>query len=157
MAREREPRKAAWQRETRLDERHMLPPAREDDSSLAHLHMGELLSLATEKATLLARKEMELARAELEHDLRQEAKTAAGMGAGGVAGLLTVTLLLVAVVFGLTEAGLPGWAASLIVAAVTLAAGSIAALVGWRMRVRRPMAATRRSIQQGVSWAKNLR
>ncbi len=135
---------------------HRLLPRPSREPSLSHMKMSELVTLATDKARTLATREMDLIRADAEIDLRQEAKTVAGLGIGGVAGLLTMFLLLVAVVFALTETGLPGWAASLILAAVVLLAGTISAIVGWRVRVRDPMAASRRSLREGVAWAKDL-
>ena len=73
----------------------------------------------------------------------------------GVCALLVVQLLLVAVVLALMESGLlPGWTASLIVAAVVLAVGTAAGFWGWAKRVRAPLDTTRRSVRDGVRWAK---
>ena len=78
-----------------------------------------------------------------------------GLGVAGICALLTVQMLLVAVAFGLAEAEvLPGWAASLIVAAVVLAVGTGAGLWGWAKRVKQPLGTTRTSLKDGVRWAK---
>ncbi len=115
----------------------------------------DLVTQLAQKASLLARKEIELAKAELKEDVRTEIRMASGLGVAGVCALFTVQLLLVAIVFALFEGGvLPGWAASLVVAAVVLAVGTAAGLWGWAKRVRQPLDTTRRSIQDNVRFAK---
>jgi putative superfamily III holin-X len=80
---------------------------------------------------------------------------ASGLGVAGVCALCTLNLLLVAIVFGLREGEvMSGWLAALVVAAVVLAIGTIAGLVGWKRRVRQPLDATRRSVEDNVRWAK---
>ncbi len=115
----------------------------------------DLVTQLAQKASLLARKEIELAKAELKDDMRAEIRMASGLGVAGVCALMTLQLLLVAIVFALSEGGiLPGWAASLIVAAVVLAIGTAAGLWGWAKRVRKPLDSTRRSLQDSVRLAK---
>jgi uncharacterized membrane protein YqjE len=115
----------------------------------------DLVTQLAQKASLLAKKEIELAKAELKEDLRSEVKMASGLGVAGVCALVTLQLLLTAIVFALFEGGvLPGWAASLVVAAVVLAIGTAAGLWGWAKRVRKPLDATRRSIHENVRFAK---
>ena len=115
----------------------------------------DLVKEIARKASLLARKEVALARSELKEDLRAEIKMASGLGVAGGCALCTLNLLLVAVVFALFEAGvMRGWLAALLLAAVVLAIGTVAGLVGWNERVRQPLAATRRSIEENVKWAK---
>jgi hypothetical protein len=115
----------------------------------------DIVTELARKASLLARKEVELAKAELKADVRAEIKMASGLGVAGLCGIFTVQLLLVAVVLALTEAGvMPGWAAALLVAAVVLAVGTGAGLWGWARRVRKPLDATRRSLREGVQWTK---
>lgn len=115
----------------------------------------DLVTQLAQKASLLVKKEIELAKSELKEDVRTEIKMASGLGVAGVCALFTVQLLLVAVVFALFEGGvLPGWAASLVVAAVVLAVGTAAGLWGWAKRVRQPLDTTRRSLQDNVRFAK---
>jgi O-antigen/teichoic acid export membrane protein len=72
-----------------------------------------------------------------------------------VCALVTLQLLLTAVVFALFEGDvLPGWAASLVVAAVVLAIGTGVGLWGWAKRVRKPLDTTRRSVEETVRFAK---
>jgi len=122
---------------------------------LRALALRDLLSELLRKGSLLARKEVELARAEARQDLRAEIRMAGGLGVAGVCALLAMELLLVALVLGLAESGvLPGWGAALVVAAIVLAVGAGAGAWGWAKRVRRPLDSTRRSLVEGVRWAK---
>jgi uncharacterized membrane protein YqjE len=122
---------------------------------LRGMRTRELVTELARKASLLARKEVELARAEIKEDVRREVKMAGGLGVAGLCALFAVQLMLVAVVLALMQAEiLPGWAAALIVAAVVLAVGAGAGLWGWGRRVRKPLDTTRRSLQDDVRWAK---
>jgi uncharacterized membrane protein YqjE len=122
---------------------------------LRQMRTRDLVGELAKKASLLARKEVELAKAELKADLHREVRTAGGLGVAGICALFTVQLLLVAIVLALMEGGvLPGWAAALVVAAVVLAIGTVAGLWGWARRVRKPLDTTRRSLREDVRWAK---
>jgi hypothetical protein len=128
----------------------------EDLRDLRRLRTRDLVTELAAKAKVLVRKEIELAKTEVRSDLRREVKMASGLGVAGLCGIVTLVLLLVAVAFALMEAGvLPGWLASLILAAVVLAVGTAAGLWGWAKRVRQPLGTTRRSIQENVRWAKD--
>jgi uncharacterized membrane protein YqjE len=130
------------------------PPARPPDP-LRRMGTKDLVTEVARKATALAKKEVELAKAELKEDLRNEVKMAGGLGAAGLCAIWGVELLLVAVVLGLVQAGvLPGWAAALVVAAVVFAIGAGVGLWGWSRRVKKPLDTTRRSLQEDVRWAK---
>jgi hypothetical protein len=122
---------------------------------LRTMRTRELVTELARKASLLARKEVELAKAELKADVRAEIKAASGLGVAGLCAILTIQLLLVAVVLALMEGGvMPGWAAALLVGAVVLAVGTAVGLWGWAKRVRKPLDTTRRSLQEDVRWAK---
>jgi hypothetical protein len=115
----------------------------------------ELVTELARKAGELARKEVALVKSEAKEDLRAEIKMASGLGVAGVCALLTLQMLLVALAFGLSEAGiLSGWLAALVIAAVVLAIGTIVGLIGWGKRVRTPLSATRRSVEENVRWVK---
>ncbi len=130
-----------------------VPP--DGNERLRRRPLRDLVAELTRTGRQLARKELELVRAEARLDLRSEVMMAGGLGVAGVCALLVVQLLLVAVVLALMEAGLlPGWAAALVVAAVVLLVGTAAGLWGWARRVRKPMETTRRSVQESVRWAK---
>ena len=119
-----------------------------ESSSTAGL-VGELVA----QAGVLARKEIELAKRELHEDLRREAVAAGQLGVAGVAGLLTVNLLLVTVVLALTRA-MPGWVAGLLVSGVTLLVAAGMAISGWRRIKRPPLERTRRTLKGDAQWAK---
>jgi hypothetical protein len=115
----------------------------------------ELVAELAAKASLLAKKEIALAKSEAKEDLRTEIRMASGLGVAGVCTLCTLNLVLVAVVFALAEGEvMRGWLAALLVAAIVLAVGTAAGLLGWKNRVRNPLDATRRSVEENVRWAK---
>ncbi len=131
-------------------------PAPADHRDLRRLPTRDLVTEIAKKASQLARKEVELAKAEVKQDLRAEIKAASGLGVAGLCALLTLIMLLVTLAFALQESGaLSGWLASLIIAAVILVIGTGAGLWGWAKRVRTPLGTTRRTIQENVRWAKH--
>jgi hypothetical protein len=111
--------------------------------------VGEISS----KAYLLVRKELDLAKAELEADLRAQIAMAKGLAIGIVAGICGLSMLLVAAVLGLALV-MPGWLAALLVGGVVLAIAAGAGLYGWSQRVRSPLAVTRRTLKEDLQWAK---
>ncbi len=123
--------------------------------ALRQMKTRDIVTELARKASLLVKKEVELAKAEVKADIRTEIKMASGLGVAGVCALLTVQLLLTAVVLALMQGGvLPGWAAALVVAAVVLAVGTGVGLWGWARRVRKPLDTSRHSLQEDVRWAK---
>lgn len=138
-------------------ERVALPPPRAPaqlpSPPVEELSSRELLAQVTQGAVALAKKEIELVREELRADLKAEVSMAKGLGVASVCALCTVNLMLVAVVLALGTV-IPEWAAALAVAAVTLLAGTIFGLAGWRKRARNPLGATRRSLQDNLAWVK---
>jgi hypothetical protein len=113
----------------------------------------ELIGYTIESATQLAKKEIELAKAELRADIRKEVAMAKGLGVAGLCVIWAVSLMLVAGALALGLV-LPEWAAALIVAAGVLAVGTIAGVIGWGKRVKQPLEATRRTLKEDVLWAK---
>ncbi len=129
------------------------PPVRGEP--LRRMETKELVAETGRKASLLIRKEIELAKTELRADVRSEIKMASGLGVAGLCALVGLEMLLVALAFCLFEGGvLPGWGASLIIAGVVFAIGAVAGLWGWAKRVRKPLETTRRSVQEDVRWAR---
>ncbi|SRR6266568_4281114 len=126
-----------------------------EEPPLRNLSVKDLVTEIAQKASLLARKEVALAKAEVKEQFRAEVKTASGLGVAGVCALLTLNMLLVAGVFALAEAEIMrGWVAALLVGLVVLVIGTVAGLLAWRRRVREPLPATRRSVEENVRWAK---
>jgi peptidoglycan/LPS O-acetylase OafA/YrhL len=113
----------------------------------------ELLREITAKAALLARKEIELARAEIKHDFESEVATVKALAVAAVFAITTLNLLLVAAVFALTPY-FEGWLAALVVAGSALLVAAVVGAIGWSRRVTHPLERTRRSIEEDVKWAK---
>lgn len=129
--------------------------AQREDPQLRDRSAKDLVTEIAQKASLLARKEVALAKAEVKEQLRAEVKMASGLGVAGVCALLTLNMLLVAGVLALAEAGIMrGWVAALLVGLAVLLIGTVAGLLGWRKRVREPLPATRRTVGENVRWAK---
>jgi len=123
------------------------------DFETQSLSTRQLLTRLLETISLLVKKEVELARAELKADLRAELDMVKLLVAAGVVAVFGVTMLLVSAVFALTI-WIPGWLAALGVAVLLLAIGGLLALVGWKRRVGAPLAVTRKTVKEDVQWAK---
>lgn len=115
--------------------------------------IGELVGEISREASLLVRKEVDLARAEMKADLRSEVKAAIGLGVAAVAALMVLAMLLVAAAMGLAYV-LPAWGAALIVAGVMLALGVVIGLIGWKTLVRRPLGTTVQTLKDDIRWTK---
>jgi len=122
-------------------------------ASMQAMTSRELIGHTLESATELAKKEIELAKAELRADLKQEVAMAKGLGVAGLCAIWAVGLMLTSGALALGMV-LPAWAGALIVAAAVLAVGTLAGLVGWGKRVKQPLEATRRTVKEGATWAK---
>jgi len=134
-------------------ERIALPPPSSVPVRLESMSNKELLQHITQNAVLLAKKEVELAKAELKADLKKEVAMAKGLGVAGLCAIWTVSMMLVAGALALGTA-IPEWAAALIVSAAVLLVGTLAGLVGWGKRVKEPLEMTRRTLKEDVQWAK---
>ena len=121
--------------------------------AMTQLSNRELIGNVIDSATQLAKKEIELAKSELRADIKKEVAMAKGLGVAGLCALWAVSLMLVACATALGKV-LPEWAAALIVSAVVLAVGTLAGLVGWGKRVKKPMEATLRTLKEDALWAK---
>jgi len=117
------------------------------------LSLRELLGEITGKVTLLARKEVELARTELKADLASELAAGKGLAAAALVGILGLNMLLMAAVFGLA-AYLPAWLAALLIGGVLVIIAGILGYVSWSRRVTTPLAATRKTLKEDAQWAK---
>jgi hypothetical protein len=113
----------------------------------------ELVGHVIDSATMLAKKEIELAKSELRADLKKELGMVKGLGVAGLCALWAVSLMLVACAMALGHL-LPEWAAALIVSGAVLLVGTVAGVVGWGKRVKQPLESTRRSLKEDALWAK---
>jgi hypothetical protein len=128
------------------------------ESSLREANARELSNRAlfgeiTGKASLLARKEIELAKTEIRADLQAQLGTVKAFGIAAVAALLGVNLLLVGGVLAL-GLKIAAWLAALIVGGVLLVIAAIAGYVGWKRMVTNPLALTRQTLKEDVQWMK---
>jgi hypothetical protein len=121
---------------------------------LEALPTRELLSRLVAESKALARAEVDLAKAELRADVMHELHMVEGFGVAAVCALCGFNLLLVALVFGLAQAGLPGWAGSLTVAGCMLVIGLVAGLIGWSVRAKKPLEKTQETLKEDLRWAK---
>ena len=117
------------------------------------LSTRELIVEITEKVTLLARKEVELAKTEIKADLQAELSTAKGLGVAALGVVLGLNMLLVALVLALA-AYMPAWLAALLLGGGLLLIGGIVGYVSWTRRVTKPLAVTRKTLKEDVQWAK---
>jgi uncharacterized membrane protein YqjE len=123
------------------------------DRPLALSSTGELINQLVKQTSELVKTEVALARAEIKEDIRNEVKMASGLGVAAVCALCTLNMLLVAVAMALATRIAP-WASALIVAAVVLAVGTVAGIVGWAKRVRAPMEKTQKTLKEDLQWAR---
>ena len=117
------------------------------------LSLRELIGEITAKVTLLAKKEVELAKTELKADLASEVATVKGLGLAVLVGVSGLNMLLVAIVLALA-AYLPGWLAALLIGGLLVIVAGILGYVSWARRVTSPLAATRRTLKEDAQWAK---
>ena len=117
------------------------------------LSTRELIVEITEKVTLLARKEVELAKTEIKADLEAELSTAKGLGVAALGVVLGLNMLLVALVLALATY-MPAWLAALLLGGALVLIGGIVGYVSWTRRVTKPLAVTRKTLKEDVQWAK---
>src|SRR5436190_24026777 len=116
----------------------------------------ELVKAITAQSAALARKELELAEAEMTVKGKRAGFGAGMFGGAGVLGLFGLGTLTAAAILALTIV-LPGWASALIVAGIYLGLAGIAALVGGiELRRATPLAPAQAadSVKDDVEWIK---
>ena len=128
----------------------VLGPQREEITRLSNL---QLVKEIVAQVTLLARKQIELAKAEIRADVRAEARVAGGLGLAAVGAIVVATLLLVTAALALALV-LLGWAAGLIVTGAVAIAVAIVAGVSWSRRIRTPLGHSRSELKEDVRFAK---
>jgi len=131
----------------------MITPTSTDDT-LRDIPLKELLSHITDGVKVLASKEAELAKAELQSNLKAGLGTAKSLGVAAVCALLGLNMLLVAAVLGLATVIEP-WTSALIVGAAFLALGAAVGAIAWSNRLKNPLEATRASLKEDVQWMNN--
>jgi uncharacterized membrane protein YqjE len=114
---------------------------------------AELVREVASKATTLVSKEVELARVELKNDFTSELATVKSFAVAAVAAMLMLDALLIAGVIALTPY-VDGRIAALALAGAFLLIAIVAAAIGWHHHVSKPLARTRKSVEEDVQWAK---
>ena len=126
------------------------------ERELADRPVGELVKQLTEQTSSLARKEVELAKAELALKGKRAGMGAGMFGGAGLIGVYAVGALTAAAILGLAEA-VDGWLAALIVGAAYAALAGILALTG-KSKVQQATPPvpeeTVESVKEDVEWAK---
>ena len=90
--------------------------------------LGDLFSDLSRETTTLVRKEVQLAKAELTQSATEAARGIGMLVAGGAVAYAGLLFLLLAIVFGLIEAGWDAWLSALIVGLVVVAIGAVLVL-----------------------------
>jgi uncharacterized membrane protein YqjE len=114
---------------------------------------AELVREIASKATALVGKEVELARVELKNDFASELATLKSFAVAAVAAMLMLDALLIAGVIALMPY-VDGRLAALALAGAFLLIALVAAAIGWRHHVKKPLARTRKTVEQDLQWAK---
>jgi uncharacterized membrane protein YqjE len=120
--------------------------------------IGDLLKQLSQETATLARKEVELARAEITQNAKQAGLGAGMFGGAGVAGLLALGSLT-ACLIALLATAMEVWIAALIVTVLWSVVAGVLALIG-RNKVQEatpPVEQTVDSIKEDVQWAKTQR
>lgn len=144
-----------------MGERDATPPmAAEPAGTRAsrQLSTRELVRRIGETGSRLVAKELELARTEVRANVQAELSMAKLLGVAVVGALSGVTLLVVAGMLAIAERlalSLDALAVvTSMIAALGLGAAIALAYVGWRRRVSRPLAVTRKTVTEDMRWVK---
>jgi len=90
--------------------------------------LGDLFSDLSRETTTLVRQEVQLAKAELTQSATEAARGIGMLVAGGAVAYAGLLFLLLAIVFGLIEAGWDAWLSALVVGLVVVAIGAVLVL-----------------------------
>jgi Putative Actinobacterial Holin-X, holin superfamily III len=129
------------------------------ESSLPEaMSSADLVKELTDNASLLLKRQIRLATYEAKQELAKGKTMASFLGVAGLCAYAGVICGLVAAALAI-GAALDGrwWAGALIVAGALLVVALVTGLIGYRRRVRDPLARTRAEVAKEISWAKSLR
>jgi hypothetical protein len=114
--------------------------------------VGQLVADVSRDVSDIVRHEIALAKAELQKDVRNGALGGGLFAAAGYFAFLSVIIFLIAGAYGLTEAGLPPWAAFLIVGGTLLLLAGLFVLFGInRVKKVGPPQRTIKSVKETVA------
>ena len=118
--------------------------------------LGDLFSDLSRETTTLVRQEVQLAKAELTQSATEAARGIGMLVAGGAVAYAGLLFLLLAIVFGLIEAGWDAWLSALVVGLVVIAIGAVLVLRA-RESLKPANLAPRRTVEtlkEDQEWAK---
>ena len=118
--------------------------------------LGDLFSDLSRETTTLVRQEVQLAKAELTQSATEAARGIGMLVAGGAVAYAGLLFLLLAIVFGLIEAGWDAWLSALVVGLVVVVIGAVLVLRA-RESLKPANLAPRRTIEtlkEDQEWAK---
>src|SRR5271169_2654443 len=114
--------------------------------------LGDLVALAAKDVSQLIRYEIDLAKTELQSDVRRVGLAGALAGVAAYVGSLVLVLLCIAFAFGLIALGIWAWAAFLIVAGVcVLLAGAAVGIAVLKVQHVSGLTRTRKSVTEGIA------
>ena len=118
--------------------------------------VGELFSELSREFSTLVRDEVNLAKAEMTQKATEAGKNIAFMAAGGILALAGLMKLLDAAIAALAAAGMPVWAAALIVGLVVMAIAGALVMKGLNSLKNQDMAPrqTIETLKEDAEWAK---
>jgi len=118
--------------------------------------LGDLFSDLSRETTTLVRQEVQLAKAELTQSATEAARGIGMLLAGGAVAYAGLLFLLLAIVFGLIQAGWDAWLSALVVGLVVVAIGAVLVLRA-RESLKPANLAPRRTVEtlkEDQEWAK---
>jgi hypothetical protein len=118
--------------------------------------LGDLFSDLSRETTTLVRQEVQLAKAELTQSATEAVRGIGMLVAGGAVAYAGLLFLLLAIVFGLIEAGWDAWLSALVVGLVVVAIGGVL-VVRARESLKPANLAPRRTVatlKEDQEWAK---
>jgi xanthine/uracil permease len=118
--------------------------------------LGDLFSDLSRETTTLVRQEVQLAKAELTQSATEAARGIGMLVAGGAVAYAGLLFLLLAIVYGLIDAGWDTWLSALVVGLVVVAIGAILVLRA-RESLKPANLAPRRTVEtlkEDQEWAK---
>ena len=118
--------------------------------------LGDLFSDLSRETTTLVRQEIQLAKAELTQSATEAVRGIGMLVAGGAVAYAGLLFLLLAIVFGLIEAGWDAWLSALVVGLVVVVIGAVLVLRA-RESLKPANLAPRRTVEtlkEDQEWAK---
>ena len=124
------------------------------EETIRRLNTGELVARLVSNVSLMADRQIALAKEEAREDVTKVATGGGVLAAGVMLAYTAVPALVTALILFLAPTLSPAWVA-LIVAALFAVIGSIVALVGYgRVKVQ-PLQRTRHTLKEDVEWARS--